>query len=376
MAIRPAILLLLVCVYGKLSAQTSCVDSSTVFLLKATSAKISVSQSIPLSDSGILVCGFIRNETQTDTSIFISRFDKFNNAVFNKRLVGFTGYPRKILQCVNGDILLGIAPSVITSLWSQIPYLLRIDINGNIVWQRQMPPTNTAYSIYASYGPFEMFETADGNIYAGTTDMAETDPDQGILSGYYHIYKMSPLGDIIWKTTLVANNEYNNHINSIKEINGEVLVVTQQVNTGMIYCNSPNEKSVGLIKLNKDNGAFVSSRNYCLNFQSNQCGGSGDNYKNSVQILNDGRILIAGQIFICGAHPLYTIVTDHNFQNVSAYWYSYSVPYSIFLGSVHTNPFGETMLFSRGYNNLNILYATILPNGSIKAQRKMEFLSG
>jgi len=54
------------------------VDSSTVFLLQAGNAKITIQRSIALADSGVFIAGRIREEAITDTSLFIARLDKFN----------------------------------------------------------------------------------------------------------------------------------------------------------------------------------------------------------------------------------------------------------------------------------------------------------
>src|SRR5205814_10682254 len=93
------------CTTNSFAQQTACVDSSTVFLLQSGNARISIQRSIALVDSGVFIVGLIRDETLTDTSLFIARLDKFNNILFSKKLTGIKESTQKILQCNNGDIL-------------------------------------------------------------------------------------------------------------------------------------------------------------------------------------------------------------------------------------------------------------------------------
>ncbi|TMI92040.1 MAG: gliding motility-associated C-terminal domain-containing protein, partial [Bacteroidetes bacterium] len=178
------------------------------------------------------------------------------------------------------------------------------------------------------------------------------------------------------KTTLVQNESLWGGINAIKEVNNEVLLVTQQYYNGIQYCLATNFKSIGLIKLNKVTGTHLSSKYYCLKFSGTGCLSQNDSYLNRVQFLSNGKIVIGGMIYACDKLLFFTIETDHNFSNPQCYSYDYIAPYTLQGQSVGVNQFGEVSLFARGYNGQNFLYATLLPNGNVKMQRKMEMPPG
>ncbi len=378
MLFRSLLGILLVCTLVRSSAQTACVDSSLVFLLNAGSAKIAVRNAIPLADSGVFIFGRILEPSYTHDISFIARLDKFNNIVFSKKLIGeYEIVPGRVLQCANGDILLATMQIVSGQVQAYIPHLHRIDLNGNLVWQKKLSPVYPPVNIFSWIGLFEIAEGPGGAVYLGTSHSEETNSVEGSLTGYYYLHKLSPLGDIIWKTTLVANDIHFNYINAVTERNGEVLIAAQQtVAGGGLSCNSPNQKTVALFKLDADNGSVLFSKSHCLNFQNPQCLGSADASNNSAKILDDGRIIISGRIALCGQYPSFLLLFDNNFDNLSAYSYNYAVPYTISTGITRTNQFGEALFLARGYNNLSFLYATLLPDGTIKNQRKMEFPPG
>jgi len=348
------------------------VDSSTVFLLQAGNAKITIQRSIALADSGVFIAGRIREEAITDTSLFIARLDKFNNILFSKKLTGFKGATWKLLQCNNTDILMAVAennPELIN-----IPHLFRFTINGNIIWQKALQENITMPPVNGAVRNFEITEASDNNIYTGLTYDIETDYQQSIITSYYNVYKISSNGNIAWNATLIQDESIGSIINAIKVVNNEVLLVTQQHYLGTQFCNVSNQKSIGLVKLNQATGAYISSKYYCLNFSGTGCVGAFDSYRNSVQFLSNGKIVISGLISTCDARPLFTIETDYNFSNPKCYRYDHIIPYST-LGNIVVNQFGEIALFARGFSDLNFLYAKLLSDGTIIMQRKMEMPS-
>ncbi len=373
MALRPAILVFLFFALGKTFAQTACVDSSRVFLLNAGSSLLTTYESIPLADSGILISGTIRDDLQDRPLIFLIRLDKFNNIVFTKKIEGLDAAPRQIIQCNNGDIILtAVSRHNPGGAIFQIPYIIRINLAGNIVWQKQLPATSLLSGEYLALRWTAIAENEDNNIFFGVTDNIGTFIDEDIFfSGYYHVYKIDAAGNVIWKTTLEDNEAGNVHINAIKEVNGKVLVATQQyASSGGVYCNATNRKSIGLIQLAENNGSVILSRNYCLNFSLCALGSVADNRRNSVQVLDDGRIIISDEIYICGHHLSFTILADPDFLNLQAYFFDYAVPNSVMEGSVITNQFGEAILVTKERNGPDYLYAILSPDGNVKMQRK------
>ncbi|TMI90337.1 MAG: hypothetical protein E6H08_15300, partial [Bacteroidetes bacterium] len=175
------------CTSKSSAQQTACVDSSTVFLLQAGNSRITIQRSIALVDSGVFIVGLIRDETLTDTSLFIARLDKLNNILFSKKLTGIKGSTRKILQCNNGDILLGVI-EIDQSL--PIFFVFRFTINGDIAWQKRLQENTNMPSLNNNVS-FEMTEAPDNNFYIGLTDDIETDYLNGVNTSYYHIYKIA-----------------------------------------------------------------------------------------------------------------------------------------------------------------------------------------
>lgn len=355
------------------SQNTPCVDSSTVFQLSAGSSKISVRQTIPLADGGIFMCGTIKDNMQAIPSIFITRFDKFNNILYNKKIIDFTG-STKIIQCNNGDILLAVA-AYNTSNYTITPYLFRISISGNILWQKQLPVISFWGPFAGITGSIQVTENGSNNFFLGIVYAVETNPAQGVLSSYYFIYKITPAGAIAWKTTLIQDESSGPYINAIAEFSGKVMIVTQQYGSdNNVYCNSTNGKSVGLIKLNENDGSYFSSKNYCLNFPNPGCISSWDGIINSVHILPDGRITISGNIALCNFfHSSFSIITDPDFSIPQSNVYDFEMPGSTSSAIVSTNQFGETILTKSDLNNQDFLYAIFSVDGNIRSQRKTTF---
>jgi len=364
-----AIILLVSSFNESFTQQTACVDSSTVFLLQAENSKISIYRSIVLADSGVFIAGILRESSLSDTSLFIARLDKFNNVLISKKLLGIKGVPWKIIQCNNDDIVLAVMEYTASGIL--VPHLFRFTINGNIIWQKwlqeniTLPPLNGVRT-------FEITEASDNNFYVGLTTDIDRDYPQSMTTSYYYVYKISSAGSIIWKTTLIQDNSIAGFITAIKVINNEVFIVTQQYYTGVTFCTSTNFKSIGLVKLNPATGAFNSVKYYCLNVFGTGCLSAWDSYRNSVQFLPDDKILMTGHLSTCNGVSLFTIKTDYNFSNPQCYWYDYTVPYAVSSGSAAANQFEEVSFFTRGFNGLNFLYATILPNGIVPMQRKIE----
>ena len=352
----------------------SCVDSSSRFLLQSNNLKLAVRDNLVLSDSSVVVLGYHNNNNATEDFLFITRLDKHNNVIFTKKIQGFEGYARNIIECNNGDLL--VVASNSTEL-SQIAWLFRLSNNGNLIWQRKIEKGH-ALSSYGSGGSFEINETSGGFIYLGMTDQIETDVAEDIFSAYYYIYKLNSAGNIIWEKTLIQNNSWNNLINGIKEENGSVIFVTQQYNTNIGQaCNATNFKSINFFQLNSNDGAFKNSTSFCLNIISDPCGGIIDSYRNSVSFLSNGNIIIAGNISLCdNSSQLLTMEFDANFNPVRCFKYNYVSPFHISTGIVNTDKFGQISIVSRGYYTNQIYYATLLANGQIIRQRKIDLLPG
>lgn len=365
-------ILLIFVAENSFSQNTSCVDSSTRFLLQASTSKINVRTTEVLADSSVIIVGTIRDANQSANEVFLSRLDKNNNILFSKIITGFTGSPHKVIELNNGDILVSAMTYIPGS--KQTPWLFRFSNNGNLIWQKQIEATSADF-IWA--GVIEnLYENSSGNIYFGTTSNRETDPIFATYTGYYHVYKLDPLGNGIWKTTIAQIDNGVNHINAIIEENGIVSFITQQFFAGSPYCGTTNSKSVGLFTLQDNNGSFINSKEYCLNFNINGCLGSGSLTRHDAKFMPDGRIIISGKVAVCGNSYLFTLETDQNFNVLNCQRYNYVVPYDVSTGITSIDQYGQVSLNTRGFSTNHILYATFTLNGNIIRERKLSLASG
>src|SRR5688572_20743984 len=358
------------------SQTTPCVDSSTRFLIHAGSLKISLGDTEVLTDSSVFITGTIRDGSPGNRDLFICRLDKNNNIIFSKKINDYTGFPQKLYECRNGDILLtSITVNNSGSGNLYIPWLFRFTRSGDIIWQKQIEATGVPYT-WA--GRFEAVSENDaGNIYFGFIGNAETNVGDGAYTGYYYIYKFTSTGSNIWRTTLAQNENAQNMINAINEKNGIVSVITQQYSSANSSCHVTNAKTIGLFKLSDVNGIFISSKVYCLNFNSTGCFGVWDSYRNSAIFLPNNKILICGGISLCDySQRLFTLETDGDFNILKSFRYRYGVSYAISNASSFVERFEQVSLYTRGYNGNNFLYASIAPGGNFIRQRKLELNNG
>ncbi|MBS1653900.1 MAG: gliding motility-associated C-terminal domain-containing protein [Bacteroidetes bacterium] len=380
MQLRFFLLLLLVgCIKNASSQTTACVDSSTRFLLQADNAHIYIRDNVVLADSSVIIIGNIRNNTQTDSSMFIARLDKYNNILFSKRVNGFNGSPFKAIQCQNGDILVTMITYYPNSTTiSYDPWLFRFDINGNILWEKKIDHFDSIIYFSLLRGVSAISEDNAGNIYLGaTTDVEiEIDPLNSYFSGYYFVYKFNSSGDLVWKTALIQNNNSINCTNAISVKNGKVSLVTQQYSSSdLTTCIASNPKTVAFIQLNSSDGSLLTSKAYCLNFSSSECIWGQDSYINEALFLNDGSILIAGMIAVCSSYlNRFSIKTDEDFNQIQSSFYNSPLP----LIRPTINKFGQVSALGKKYNDGidKIYYASFWPDGNIIRQRKLELPQG
>ena len=99
-------------------------------MLQTGNLKLSIRDNIVLSDSSVVIAGSHNNPDPAEDFLFVTRMDKNNNIIFNKKIQGFKGYAKNIIECNNGDILV---IAYINTNTSQTASLFRLNSNGNIV---------------------------------------------------------------------------------------------------------------------------------------------------------------------------------------------------------------------------------------------------
>lgn len=348
----------------------SCVDSSTRFLLQAGTSRINISTSEMLADSSVVFAGTIRDINSSDKNLYLSRIDKNNNILFSKTFADFSGNSGKLIELNNGDILLS---AMLYSGMAQTPWLFRFTNSGNLVWQKQIETMPLGF-IWAGFVE-NLYENNSGQIYFGTTSSQYTSADSSVYTGYYHVYKLDASGNGIWKTTLAQIDNALNHINAIKEEGGIVSFITQQYYSGFPYCNSTDSKSIGLFRLNDNNGSYIDSKTYCLNFWGTGCISSQGGDKHAAMFMPNGKIIIAGRVTLCAfeRHPLFIIETDQNFNVLNSNRCSYLTQYTFSFGTASIDRFGQISIRSAGSSSAATLYATFKTDGTVIRQRKQEF---
>lgn len=356
-----------------LKAQNNaCIDSSSRFLLQTPgNSQIFIQQILTLRDTSIIVAGRINNNSTTDSSMFIARFDKNNNILFSKRITGFAGFPQKITQCKNGDLLV-LVRNLSNNANGQLLILFRFDVNGNMLWQKSLDDFQDT-QITSSFYARTLLETSTGEILVGNSFEKETDVITGDYSGYFIFYKLNSTGNLIWKKVLVKNEILALRISNINEQNGIISAITSHSPTSGVECNSTNRKTIGLISLNATTGNYISSKAICLSNFSAGCNWSIDYEAPSVEFQSSGNILLTGTLYACSNnYAKYILQTDKNFNILNNHEITYKTPLGTNSGAtVLSNQFNEVSLFTRGYTNNTLYYATINGGGTAFRQRKI-----
>jgi gliding motility-associated-like protein len=357
--------------------QNACIDSSSRFLLKtADNSQIFIRETVTLKDNSIVVAGKLSNSATTNSSTFLARFDANNNSIFSKSLNNSGELLiQKIIECRNGDILVLLINPENNSDKGRIT-LIRLTSNGSIIWQKSVSSFSAQFDETFIFNSKALNENDTGDIYIGATVEGETNPEFGIFSGYYFIYKLTADGNVIWKATLVRKEVLGTQISGINEKGGTLSVVTSQYLNDGRECITTNSKSIGLIKLDAANGAYLSSKAICLSYSGTGCIASFNYNPPEVEFLSTGKIIVAGNINLCSGsgryYPAYLLQTDNDFNIIYNNEVDYSTPYGISAGAtISVNKLGETFLFTRGFYDNTLYYSIFNSAGSPTKQRKV-----
>ena len=141
------------------------------------------------TDDGYLISGLTSSYGSKEWDIWLLKIDKEGNEIWNKTY-GFWDmeWSYDLLQLKDGYLIMGVTTSTPTG-WNDI-WLIKVDENGNEIW-------NKTYGGMGVESGFDIKETKDGFIIAGTTD------SYNFNIGIFDIWllKIDKEGNEIWNKT-------------------------------------------------------------------------------------------------------------------------------------------------------------------------------
>ncbi len=149
----------------------------------------------PTADGGYLITGGTYNGTLGSSEILVLKLDKMGHIMWS-RVIGGGGFEiaYSIKEDANGDIvILGYSNSFSTS--SNL-YIVKLDGNGDFVWQKSMGGSGDEYVT----APQALFLDVLGNIY-----IAGYSNSYGLGALDWYISKLDPNGDLVWSNVFGGN---------------------------------------------------------------------------------------------------------------------------------------------------------------------------
>ncbi|MFN6037466.1 MAG: hypothetical protein ACK452_03280, partial [Bacteroidota bacterium] len=244
----------------------------------------SAREAIEISSGGYMIAA-MNEKSFGDTDIYILRTDINGDTIWTKSFGGnFSEYPNMILETTGGNFLiLGYTKSF--GAGNNDIYLIKIDINGNILWTKS----------YGDIGDDEgkdIIATTDGNyIITGRSN------SPGNLNYDAFLKKIDPNGNILWENNY-GGNQYETS-RSVKECIGGGYIIAGQTNS---YGSGNGD--VFLVRTDA-NGNFQWSKTF---------GGSNIDDGNAVIENTDSSIIIAAETnsYGSGNMDVWVIKTDKN----------------------------------------------------------------
>ena len=234
-------------------------------------------------DGGYVVAGYTSSFGKGENDIWVIKFDKQGTVLWEKSYGGIKNdYPATIRQSSdNGYILLATTYSFGTGesdLW-----LLKLDSNGDISWQKTYGYTNSDFAVAAE-------ETTDGGyILLGSTY------SYGAGEADFWILKINASGDISWQKTYGGNGV--DWPFSIQQTHDGGYIVG-----GETYSFADAKNDAWIVRLN-DNGDISWQKSF---------GGSNFDWAFSLQQTADNGFIIVGNTdsFGAGENDVWLIKLD------------------------------------------------------------------
>ena len=165
------------------------------------------------SDGGYIVAGFI--EVGTDSDLWLLKLDN-NGSIVWQKTYGGSGYvyPNSVQQTSDGGyILAGYTKAFGAGGWDA--WVVKLDSSGGVTWQKTYGGTGSDYALDAR-------QTSGGYIVAGMTNSYGTgDSDAWIL-------KLDENGGIVWQKTYGGTG--GDWANSVRETTGGYIVAGSKNN--------------------------------------------------------------------------------------------------------------------------------------------------
>jgi uncharacterized protein YuzE len=236
------------------------------------------------SDGGYIVAGYTASYGAGIYDYWVLKLDTNGNVTWQKTYGGTNmDQANSIHETLDGGyIVAGYTDSFNASFGVSDYWVLKLDANGNVVWQKTYGGTSVdkAKSIQA---------TSDGGyIVAGST---------GSYGNNYWVLKLDADGNVIWQKTYGGGSNINT-ATSIRETSDNGYIVA-----GYIDAYSDGYTDYWMLKLDA-NGNVIWQKTYG--------GGSNFHIANSIQETSDSGYIVAGYTKGTGFYDYWVVKVDNN----------------------------------------------------------------
>ena len=155
------------------------------------------------SDSGIIMVGTTNSQSPYTTTLTVMKLSKNGNFLWAKNYYNNYITPERIMQLSDGNFLVG--GFINFSTGNGGPFLMKIDGNGQIIWQKSYDKTViiNAYSIVK----LDMIETSSNDIILGISlERSNSDPTNTYLM------RLNNTGTITWSKEVTGISSFRNFV--------------------------------------------------------------------------------------------------------------------------------------------------------------------
>jgi gliding motility-associated-like protein len=324
-------------------------------------------------DNGTVMAGIIDDQTDTLIKGFIMKVDDGGEIIWSKKIGnGLNSLTlQKIIQFSDGNFLAG-GSSIVNRIKKNV--LLKIDGNGNLIWNKVYQPSSHFDPTDDSY----FYSLAEGNNGEILTSWKGEHLDNIYDTSYAVISKFDKNGNIIWSKAFVSNNDAFTNSAGVFIQNNEVIAIGEvedEVNHCLDYLGEWSPGTYYGMKLNESDGSLKLLKTYCYYIpysNSSFTGGDMARFFSARKLLNNHYSLF-GTLYVTTSRNYFTYRVNFDDQLNLMQSNRYAIPKE--LGTLiqeNVSPNNDINITIRGAGP-KYYWCTLNSSNIIKRQREISF---
>ncbi len=341
------------------TAQNICIDSTFSKVFYRNDANLSTSLKIATNDNGVLFKIHKQNNALADVEYGIVKIDAVGEIEWTRFYFPIDSEQHftlsNILQLESGEYIIGGYIFYDNNLISDKIILLKLNVNGDIIWQKQL---NNNYGNFADETLWltNIQEGSNGDIIVFSNDRS------GFVNARNNVSRLSSTGHVIWSNLYFGKAFLIEPITNIQS-NDYALDLWAITSNNSICFNG--DKGLSHLQLDYNTGLINESKSFCVKAGELFVGldniyswKSGKFNSSVVKKLKNGKTIVIIEDAV-GNRNLLINLFDSNYNFIKSNLYQTEIP----LGAGYLHP---TFSFDVNEKNGEVVFnMSLLPYGSI-----------